>query len=243
MKTFVRFTFWGLGLATMAMSIMLVGCGSKDGGGTPAVVPGVVGVVGPTAVTCAANQVNTAYGCLYVNSCQNGYGWLPGQGQCVPSITSPSTSQGGNYVASLSVTDAKTFSLFLQNLGMCSPAPYGVIYIGYTNCDTYTQAAYMVLQTVGGTGLTLPPQATVAIGAGASTPGTPNMHWASGGSILQPAFASPLAFANNNQGFTGTGPNGFRFVVNSGLPGNAYQMDVALQYNGTVFARGNLIRR
>jgi uncharacterized protein len=98
----------------------------------------------------------------------------------------------------------------------------------------------MVLQTTGATGQTIPAQGVVVVGAGAAAPNQyNNSGWTS--NVLRRSFYSALAPANNNQGFTGTGPNGFRFVVNSGFPGSSYQMSVDLQYNGTVFARGTLL--
>lgn len=229
----------------MVTSMLMIGCGSKDGGGAPAPGAGLVSPYGPVSGTCATNQVNTAYGCLYIQSCGNGYGWLPGEARCVPAIATPGgTVTSGNYMASLSITSPQTFALFLQNMGQCEPVPVNVWYAGYASCDSYTQAGYVILQMPSiTTGAALPPSAMVVIGAGASTYGAPNSNWTTGGKILSPAFNTTLAGANSDAGFTGVGPYGFRFVVNSGRPGNSYQMFVELQYNGQTFATGNLIRR
>lgn len=244
MKALARHTFWVFGLTMMVASMVLVGCGSNDGGGAP---PAVVGPAGPIGVAaCPAGQVMTAHNCLYTASCQNtypGYGWLPGENRCVPPLPgSPGAVTSGNFVGSLTIQSPQTFALMLQNYGLCSPYVIG-INLGNANCDNYTHAGYMSLQAAGSTGGVIPAQAIVVIGAGASFPTQANNKWITGGAVLRPSFSSPLAPATTNgtAGFTGTGPYGFRFVVTQGLPGNSYQMPVNLMYNGAVFATGNLI--
>jgi uncharacterized protein len=227
----------------MFTSMALVGCGSSSSGTNPQ--DGVIAVTGGvTAVTCTGNTpINTAYGCLPIYSCTGGTGWLAGEARCVAPIAGGTGAQSsGNFVtvSGLSILSRSTIELFLQNAGLCSPAPYGVWYFGAADCGAYSHAGYMVLQTTGATGQTIPAQGVVVVGAGAAAPNQyNNSGWTS--NVLRRSFYSALAPANNNQGFTGTGPNGFRFVVNSGFPGSSYQMSVDLQYNGTVFARGTLL--
>ena len=247
MYSFARHTFWVLGLTTMLSSMALVGCGSTDNSGTVAPPVGLISVTGGTGtggVICTGSTpINTAYGCLPIYSCTGGTGWLAGEARCVAPITGGTGAQSsGTFVtvSGLSILNKSTFELFLQNAGLCSPAPYGTIYFGASSCGAYSNAGYMVLQTIGATGQTIPAQGTVMIGAGAAAPNQyNNSGWTS--NVLRMSFYSTLAGANGNQGFTGTGPYGFRFIVNSGFPGSSYQMSVDLQYNGTVFARGTLM--
>lgn len=236
-----RHTFWALGLTAMLTSMALVGCGSK--GTDAATAPGVVVPLGPTAVTCTQpGQVPTSFGCLYTYSCTNGTAWLPGEARCVPILpgSTGSITTGTFLAQSLQITSEDTFKLFLQNMGMCSWQPYGMYYIGTSSCSSYTGAAYLVLQAPGATGTTLPAQGTVTLVAGAPAPNTPNQNGLTGGRVLPLSFSSALTV--HGGGFSGNGPNDFRFAV-SGLPGNSYQMSVDLRYNGVVFARGTMIAR
>jgi hypothetical protein len=97
-------------------------------------------------------------------------------------------------------------------------------------------------------GATLPAQASIWVGAGSRSPNIPNNDWTTGGVVKVSSFITSLGPANNNVGFTGIPaagnslPGGFRFVVNNGLPGNSYQFNVDLQYNGVTFATGTLTR-
>lgn len=249
MTSFTRLRFknhviWALSVTAMAASIILTGCGSDGGGGSagPVIIdPGTGGGVLPSS--CLAGQVLTQYGCLYTATCQQqfpGYGWLPGEARCVPPISGGAGTQtSGNFVGALTIVNQKTFELFLQNTGRCSPNTVGWNW-GNQACSSYSHAGYMVLQAGAVSGTTLPSQAMVTIAAGSSAPGVPNTSgWTS--MVLQVPFTAPLA--PYDQGFTGTGPYGFRFVVHQGLPGNSYQLNVDAIYNGTVFARGNLIAR
>lgn len=254
MKTFAQHTIWALSLAAMVTSMVLSGCGSSDGGGGGVVGPGVVVPVGPAATTCPAGQVMTQYNCLYTATCQSiapGYGWLPGENRCVPPIAGTgggTTVTSGNFLASFnSINDRRTFELMLQNLGMCSPYVVG-INLGSANCENYSHAGYLQLQVSVATSGTLPAQANVVVGAGASTPNGFNSSWSTGGRVLRPSFPTNLAYANSNAGFTGaatfvsgSGQETFRFVVNQGLPWNSYQMTVHVQYRGITFATGTLM--
>lgn len=238
MKALARHTFWVFGLTMMVASMVLVGCGSNDGGGAPS----VIAPVGPQAVVCQAGQVNTAYGCLYTSSCQSiypGYGWLPGENRCVPPLPGATAPTSGKFLArdlQISEEGKRSFELFLESFGLCQTR----LAIGNLSCKNYSHTGYLVLQASGAVGATLPAQAFLTLAAGAGYPGGYNSDWTTGGRVLQVPVTTTLGYANNNNGFTGAGPNGFRFVVNNGFPGNAYQMNVDLIYNGVVFARGTL---
>ncbi len=240
-----RHAMWALSLAAMAVSIMLTGCGSNGGNqssGAIIVNPGTGSVIVPGGTQCLSGQVLTQYGCLYTATCQQqypGYGWLPGEARCVPPVAGggSGTQTSGTFLGGLSIVNKSTFELFLQNTGRCSPNVIGWDW-GNRACSSYSQAGYMVIQTGVVSGSTLPSQATVTIGAGSSAPGQPNNSgWTT--ATIQVPFVSPLS--TYNQGFTGTGPYNFRFVVSNGLPGNSYQLTVEAIYNGTVFARGTLM--
>lgn len=246
MKSLAQHTFWIFGVSAMFASMSLVGCGSSS---TGTVDPngGVTPITGLYACT-GATPINTTYGCLPIYSCQGGTGWLAAEARCVAPIPGgsgvPGVSANGRFVTisglSFNADGRRTFELMLQNAGLCSPALHSVWYFGDQSCRTYSGAGYMQLQISGATGQTIPPQGTVVIGAGASAPNMPNNSgWTT--AVLRHTFYSNLSLTNGNQGFTGTGPLGFRFVVNSGFPGSSYQMSVDLQYNGVTFARGNLV--
>ena len=254
MKAFARHTFWALSLAAMVTSMVLTGCGSDGGGNSSINGPGIVVPLGPTPNACAAGQVATAYGCLYTATCQQmypGYGWQPQEARCVPPLTNSGgtgTVTSGNFLASLTtINDRRTFELMLQNLRVCSPYVVG-INLGSANCENYSHSGYLQLQMPVVTSGTLPAQANVTVGAGASSPGGYNNSWSTGGQVLRPAFPVSIAGANGNAGFTGaatfvsgSGQETFRFVVNNGLPWNSYQMTVQLQYRGQTFATGTLM--
>lgn len=253
MKSFARHTIWVLSLAVMVTSMFLTGCGSSDNE-RGVVGPGVIVPLGPTPNACAAGQVATAYGCLYTATCQSiapGYGWLPGENRCVAPIAGNSgsgTITSGNFLASLSINDRRTFELMLQNLRVCSPNEVGWN-IGNENCENYSHAGYVRIQVPVVTAGTLPAQGSFVIGAGASTPGGYNNgSWTTGGlSRSTGQFPATLGYANGNTGFTGaatfvsnSGQETFRFVVDK-LPWNSYQMTVQLQYRGSTFATGTLV--
>lgn len=148
---------------------------------------------------------------------------------------------GGNLLASnLSIVDGKNFELFLQNAQTgCDPRIVGWSF-GAAACESYSHAGYLYVQATGGGVGTLPTALFITVGAGAGTPWGVNTRWTT--EVKRPSFQmNSIAFANNSQGFTATGPYGFRMVVNKGFPRADYQMSVELQYNGIVFARGNLI--
>lgn len=239
---------WALGMIAMVVSMAmgLTACGSNNnGGGAAAVPPGGVPVV-PTQ-TCQPNQIYTAtHGCLYQQSCQNGYGWVPGEGRCVPGTIVNGTG-GTGFFTSLTITNPSAFALLLQSFSMCDPYVIGVNW-GASNCDNYTHSGYLVMQFPGAlTNGTLPTQSSLWIGAGSRSPNEYNREWTTGGIVKVIPYMTTNSYTNNNAGFTGipaTGgvPGGFRFVVNNGLPGSSYQFDVDLMYNGTVFARGRLVR-
>ncbi|MDZ4083527.1 MAG: hypothetical protein U1E10_11365 [Bdellovibrionales bacterium] len=233
-------------LAMVVLSILMVGCASENNGGG-AIPPGGIGAI--PLQTCQANQIYTStHGCLYQQSCQNGYGWVPAEGRCVPGTISNSAS-GTVFLTSLRITSRQTFELLLQNSGLCDPYIIGVNW-GNTSCDNYSHAGYLAVQFPGLlSGATLPTQATVWVGAGAPGPNQGNTggSWTTPG-VKERSFFANIGPANNSLGFTGTPstgnglPGGFRFIVNNGLPGNSYQMNVDLQYNGVTFANGTLIR-
>lgn len=233
--------------AMVALSTLLIGCASENGG-TNAIPPGGTPVV-PTQV-CQANQIYTAtHGCLFQQSCQNGYGWVPAEGRCVPGTITNGTS-GTNFFTSLNIPESGrgTFELLLQNAGLCDPYMIGWNW-GSISCKNYSHAGYMIMQFSGlVSGATLPAQTNVWVAAGSRHPNQPNSDWTTGGAVKVSSFIASLGPANNNAGFTGipaTGnglPGGFRFVVNNGLPGNSYQFNVDLQYNGVTFATGTLTR-
>lgn len=237
MKALARHTFWVFGLTMMVASMVLVGCGSNDGGGAPS----VIAPIGPGVAACPAGQVMTQYNCLYTASCQNiypGYGWLPGENRCVPPLPGATAPTSGTFLArDLQIINEANFGLFLESFGLCRT----YWSLGNIDCESYSHAGYLSLQTSGASGGTLPSLANLTLGAGAGYPGGRNTDWTTGGQILRPSFSANLSPANNNNGFTGRGPYGFRFVVNNGLPGNSYQMNVDLEFNGAVFARGTLI--
>lgn len=237
---------WAIGMIAMVVSMaMLTACGSNGGGdGGAALPPGAVPVIPSQA--CAANQIYTAtHGCLYQQSCQNGYGWVPGEGRCVPGTIVNGTG-GTGFFTSLTITNPDAFALMLQNSGMCDPYVIGWNF-GSASCSNYTHSGYMVMEFSGALANgTLPTQSNIWIGAGSRSPNQPNSEWITGGAVKVISYLTNNAYANNNNGFTGTPmnnvPGGFRFVVNNGLPGSSYQFSVDLMYNGTVFARGTLTR-
>lgn len=159
-------------------------------------------------------------------------------------LTTGTPGSSGYYVATnLSITDEGTFRLLLQNGGLCSPA--FTYTFGSANCRTYSSAGYLIVQLTGGSAGVVPTAANATLGAGSSSPNTPNRDWTSGGAVLRPSFyGMATGPANNSQGFVATvvnGPqNGFRFVVNSGFPGTGVPLNVDLMYSGIVFARGTL---
>lgn len=232
-------------LAMVALSTLLVGCASENGNNT-ALPPGGTPVV--PAQVCPANQIYTpTHNCLYQQSCQNGYGWVPAEGRCVPGTISNSTS-GTNFFTSLTITNPGTFELLLQNAGLCDPYIIGWNW-GSASCKNYSHSGYMIMQFPGlvANG-TLPAQSNVWVAAGSRHPNQQNTDWTTGGAVKVSSFVAALGLANNSAGFTGTPatgnglPGGFRFIVNNGLPGSAYQMNVDLQYNGQTFATGTLTR-
>lgn len=244
-----KFRFAIVMLAMVALSMHLIGCASENNNGI-ALPPDGSSVLPPQ--TCQVNQIYTStHGCLNQQSCQNGYGWVPAEGRCVPGSIANSAS-GTPFITSLQITSSSTFALLLQNARMCDPFIIGVN-LGNASCKNYSHAGYLAIQFPGLlSGAALPNQATVWVGAGAPGPGQSN----SGGSwttfgTLERSFLANIGPANDNLGFTGTPaangvannlPGGFRFIVNNGLPGNSYQMNVDLQYNGETFAKGVLTR-
>lgn len=232
-------------LAMVALSTLLVGCASENGGNN-ALPPGGVGVL--PLQTCQVNQIYTAtHGCLYQQSCQNGFGWVPAEGRCVPGTIANGTS-GTNFFTSLNINNRETFELLLQNAGLCDPYMIGWNW-GSASCKNYSHSGYMIIQFSGlVSGATLPAQTNVRVGAGSRSPNVANSDWTTGGAVKVSSFFATLGYANNNAGFTGIPtsgnglPGGFRFVVNNGLPGNSYQFNVDLQYNGATFATGTLTR-
>ncbi len=233
-------------LAMVTLSSVLIGCGSNNEGGTSAVPPGTTPVV--PLQNCQANQIyTTTHGCLYQQSCQNGYGWVPAEGRCVPGTISNATT-GTNFFTSLTINNRQIFELLLQNAGLCDPYIIGVNW-GSSSCESYSHSGFMIMQFSGQvSGSALPAQTNVWVGAGSRHPNQRNTEWTTGGAIKVSSFIANLGAANNSAGFTGTPatgnglPGGFRFVVNNGLPGNSYQFNVDLQYNGTTFANGLLVR-
>ncbi len=239
---------WTLGMIAVLISVAmsLTACGSNGNNGGGAIAPIGPTPIGPSQV-CQPNQIyTTTHGCLYQQSCQNGFGWVPGEGRCVPGtiVNSPS---GTGFFTSLTITDPGTFALLLQRFGKCDPYVIG-INLGSSSCDNYTKAGYLVMQFPGGlTNGALPAQSSLTIGAGSRSPNEYNSNWITGGLVHLLPYITTNSLTNNSAGFTGIpasggAPGGFRFVVNSGLPGSAYQMDVDLLYNGSVFARGRLTR-
>ncbi len=159
-------------------------------------------------------------------------------GIVVPASTSYGTGSGGVMSAQdVTVTNGKTFELFLQNYGLCSA--WMNYSIGDRACSTYTSAAYVAIQVTGAGPGTLPTALMVSVGAGAPNRWTPNSSfWTK--RVLTPTFNTAVSPTNADQGFTAVGPYGVRLVVQNGFPGTA-PLNFELVYSGTVFLRGTLI--
>lgn len=171
----------------------------------------------------------------------------PATGVVVPGTpTGASSTTGANFYTSLTITNRQTFASLLQGSGQCDPYVVGWNY-GSISCDNYSSVGYMIMQIPGAVvNGTLPAQANIWIVAGSATPYSSNSNWTTGGATRTLSAVTNLALANNSNGFTGTPmntmPGGFRFVVNNGFPSTSSNLDVELQYNGTVFAKGTLTR-
>lgn len=218
----------------VATSILMIGCADNNNGGAPAAT-----VVTPAAV-CQVGQVyNSQYGCLNQQSCQSGYGWVPQQGLCVPGTISNPTTAGTKFYTSLSITNRDQFALALQTSRQCDPYLVGWNG-GAASCDNYSERGYLDFQITASNAN----QAYIVIGAGSSSPNTPNSNWVTGGKVLRMEGNVTLNPYNNNLGFiAGTNQaGGIRLVVENGLPASANSFGVIVEYNGVAFARGTLTR-
>lgn len=222
---------------SILMTFAFAACGSSGGGGVAD--PGNPGTVNPPPVVnpydisqCQVGQIfNPAYGCLNQNTCQSGYGWVPGEFKCVPG-----TIVGGNGGSTMPSTYYSSFSpnstLFAQVLKfhrVCDPAWVGWNW-GDANCANWAKAGFVMIQGATSTGGT----ATVLIGAGASD-------WRYSRYIpLQ--FTGTVQPYNNSNGFIIQSGTGISIVADYGsLSGNS-TFDVRLEYQGQVFGTARLSR-
>lgn len=223
------------GVVTLvATSTLTIGCADNNNGGAPAAA-----VVNPAAV-CQVGQVyNSQYGCLNQQSCQSGYGWVPQQGLCVPGTVSNPTTAGTKFYTSLTITNRSQFELALQTSRQCDPYLVGWN-IGSASCKNYSQAGHLDFQVSTSTAN----QAYIVIGAGSSSPSSPNTDWVTGGRVLRMEGNVSMYNYNNNLGFiaSSSSAGGIRLVVENGLPASANSFAVIVEYNGVEFARGTLNR-
>jgi hypothetical protein len=172
---------------TVLTTLTFAACGKSGGGGdTVANVPAPgAAPTGPyvAANTCQIGQVSTtAYGCLYRNSCTLGYGWLPGQGQCVPGTpVTEQTVYGAPYatrfLGTMSIVNPNQFQLLMKYANLCDPYWVGWNFGSYS-CTTWTnRGGFVELRSFAGVANTAT-NVNMFIGAG-TTVASNMMNWAS----------------------------------------------------------------
>jgi hypothetical protein len=151
---------YGFLILTVFTALTFAACG-KSGGDSVATVPAPAPGAAPIGQTvpvsqCQIGQVSTtSYGCLYRNSCTYGFGWLPGQGQCVPGTpiteqTVYGTAFSTRFFGTMSVVNTNQFALLMKYANLCDP--YWVGYnFGTWNCSTWTsRGGFVELRTFAG---------------------------------------------------------------------------------------------
>lgn len=240
---------------SIAATMGFAACGSNGGGGDVA-NPG--GVVPPPTATppmsqydirnCQVGQIfHPSYGCLNRNSCQAGYGWVPGQFICVPGTVVTGTGNSiGRFFGSMGAINRDTFEKALQYLGT-SPirCNYWTYNYGDAKCSSWSSAGFVFI-TQAGSGS----EVVVSIGAGSPNPNSYNASsiYSGGSRYIGTEFFGSVQLYNNNQGIRIVGtsgmtgaPNGVTAIVNNGnLTSNS--MQVQLLYQGVEFARANVER-
>ena len=233
---------------SIVIALSFVACGSKGGGDSVAAVPAPIVAPPPPNYynpnRCQIGQVDAqGYGCLNRYSCQYGYGWVVGQGICVPGtpITEQSvygTAYVGRFYGMLSIVNRAQFEKLLQYAGLCNPYWTGWNW-GTWNCSTWSNQGFIELRTFGtGTG------SNVNMFVGTGSPYT--MNWQSTSSIGFSQTAAVVDY-NNSAGMQiiGIGPNGqdvgLRVIVTTGrLTDNSFTGDV--MYQNVKFATISFVR-
>jgi hypothetical protein len=247
--------FSAVALLAIGAAFAFTACGSSDGGGgTVAAVPAPVGT-GPTgpgvvANTCQIGQVFvTTYGCLAQQSCQAGYGWLPGENRCLTGtlVTEDvkfGTAYGVKFFGSLQVTNANQFKLLLQNAGYCDNPFFFYWGTGQEQYDCnywVNRGGFIDLRSFGTATTAL---WNMTIGAGTSNPNTWQPYYTNTGykSVSQQARAVDY---NNSAGMqlvgvsSGGGEVGLRIRTDNGRPeSNSFVLEVV--YQNVVFAKATV---
>lgn len=228
---------------SVAVTFAFAACGSSGGGGVADTggSPGVITTPPPVSPydisQCQPGQIfHPNYGCLNRNSCQAGYGWIPGEYRCVQGTVVTSTTTG-RFFGSLSVTNQDIFAKALQYLGT---SPFQCNYWTYntTNyqCKTYANAGFLFINPNSS-------DVVLSIGAGVSNPNSydsTSIYWGGSRYLGTESFASVQLY-NNSQGIRMVGkglngqPNGLTAVVDNGNLTSA-SMQVNLLYQGVQFA-------
>jgi hypothetical protein len=145
---------------TILTTLTFAACG-KSGDSAPTIAnvpaPGAapLGLAAPIS-QCQIGQVSTSgNGCLYRGSCNYGYGWVPGQGLCVPGTpVTEQTVYGSSYSArffgTMSVFDGNKFQSLMQYANQCNPYWVGWNF-GTASCATWTnRGGFIELRTFAG---------------------------------------------------------------------------------------------
>jgi hypothetical protein len=153
-------------------------CGKK--GGPTAATPGY----GPSGTnvdirSCQVGQVySPTHGCLNRNSCQEGYGWIPGESYCIAGTVVTEeikfgTSYGARFFGGMHIHNTHQFDLLLKYAGLCDPYWVGWNF-GYYKCSYWSSKGGFVDVSFfnGGFsgGTTSLNSANLFIGAGTSNP-------------------------------------------------------------------------
>lgn len=240
---------------SLIAALSFAACG-QSGGNPVANVPAPgVGATGPytNPINCQIGQVyTTSNGCLNRNSCQYGYGWLPGTGQCVAGtpITEQSvygTAYTTRFFGTMSISNPQQFSLLLKYANLCDPYWVGWNF-GSWNCDTWVnRGGFIELRTFAGT-TNSTTSVNMFIGAGSSYSANWMYSYQISNSSQYIGFSQQASVVdyNNSTGMQIVGTSagqdvGLRLIVPTGhLTDQTLQAQ--LQFQGSVIATVTLSR-
>lgn len=237
-----------LSLSTLAS---FIACGSSGGSsGTVAAVPAptYMGFVPPNPANpnnCQVGQVDApGSGCLWRQSCNYGYGWVPGQAMCVPGTVIGEQSVYGTtpyarFFGTMAITNRSQFELLLKYANLCDPYWVGWNF-GSWSCTSWSNQGFIEMRAFAGVN-NATTNLNLFVGAGSASAGYAS-NWITGYQLSSSAsyigFSQTAAIVdyNNSQGMQiiGIGPNGvdigLRMIVNTGrLTNNSFTADVNYQ--------------
>jgi hypothetical protein len=188
-------------------------------------------------------------------SCNYGYGWVPGEARCVPgTVIDESYAFGGSamnrFFGTMSISNRSQFELLLKYSNLCDPYWVGWNWGSY-NCKNWSDEGFIELRTFGTA--TNSANVNMFIGAGSGSAGFISnwmMNYQVSTSSPYIGFSQTASIVNYNSSagmqIIGIGPTGqdigLRLIVNTGhLTDNSFTAQV--QYQNVVFATVNFTRQ